>query len=102
MRLKQIISPTRRCGSVGTNPRDSLTFELSLRRLLEISQIRRRLVFPGGHQDAVGAEHIALLGDFDVIVVLGADALAPYRSWIRDATIALLHGPRTGQRIVDH
>src|SRR4051794_19442755 len=50
-----------------------------LRRLLEISEIRRRLVFPGGHQVAVGAEEIVVLAELDVLVVLDTDLFAPDR-----------------------
>jgi hypothetical protein len=44
---------------------------------LEISQIGRRLVLLGGHQLAVGAEHVGLRADLEMIVVLRAADLAP-------------------------
>src|SRR6266705_233955 len=42
----------------------------SLLRLLEIFQTGRRLVLPGGHQEAIRAQHVVFLADLDVIVVL--------------------------------
>src|SRR5215472_8316976 len=49
-----------------------------LRRAVEISQVRRRLVLPGGHQEAVAAvQVIVLLADDDVVVVLVAIVLEP-------------------------
>src|SRR5262247_3528190 len=70
-----------------------------LPRLLEISQVRRRLVFLGGHQVAVRAEEIVLVPDRDVMVVLGTVVLVPDRIVV--ATIFLGDGPGAGQRIVD-
>src|SRR5207244_1448715 len=54
-------------------------FSVSLLRLLEVSQIRSRLGLARGHQQTVRAQHVVLLADFDVIVVLGAVDLAPER-----------------------
>src|SRR5262249_59581699 len=56
--------------------RGSSTQIVSLARLLKVSQIRRRLVLPGRHQMAVGTEEIAVVADFDVLVVLDAHILA--------------------------
>ena len=47
--------------------------------LLEIAQVRRRLVLLGRHQKAVGAEEVVLLADHHVIVVLAAIVLVPER-----------------------
>src|SRR5579863_3867184 len=47
-------------------------------RLLEIPQVRRRLVFLRRHQVAVAAEEIADAANFDVAVALGADFLDPF------------------------
>src|SRR5258708_37012665 len=49
----------------------------SFLRLLEISQIRRRLVLLGGHQEAIRAQHVALLADDEMRVVLGTRHLDP-------------------------
>src|SRR5712691_520382 len=72
----------------------------SLLRLLEISQIRRSLAFLGRHQQAIGAQHVALRADKEVIVVLGTIDFAP--EWLRIwfATVVFHHGPRTRQRVV--
>src|SRR5260370_32230843 len=40
-----------------------------LRRLLEITQVRRRLVLPGRHQLAIGVPKIGLVADLDPNVV---------------------------------
>ena len=47
-------------------------------RLSEISQIGRRLILPGEHQQAVGAQEIVFLADDDVIVALVAIVLVPW------------------------
>src|SRR5437016_1411359 len=44
----------------------------SLPCLVEISQIWRRLVLLGRHQKPICAQHIVLIADFDVLVLLGA------------------------------
>jgi hypothetical protein len=44
----------------------SRSYETLLFRLIEISQIRRRLVLFGWHQQAVGAQEIAILADDDM------------------------------------
>jgi hypothetical protein len=44
--------------------------------LLEIAQIRRRLVPHSGHQQPVAAEIINLLADADMSVALAANAVA--------------------------
>ena len=48
----------------------------SLLRLLEILQIRRRLAASGGHQDAVGAQHITFVTDVDELLALDAPTSA--------------------------
>src|SRR5262245_62381986 len=72
---------------------------LSFPRLLEISQIGRRLVLLGGHQVAVRAHHVDLFPDADMLVPLGTNGLEPYR--IAHAMIALDDCPGTGERMVD-
>src|SRR5262245_42272850 len=72
---------------------------LLLPNLLEIPQVRRRLVFLGRHQIAVGAEHIVLFPDTDMLVALSTNRLDPDR--VALATIVLSYRPRSGQRIVD-
>ena len=73
----------------------------SLPGLLEISQVRRRLVFLGGHEQAVAAQEKALVVDFDVAVALGTNLLDPFRLLDRHAGIGLGDRPRPGQRVVD-
>src|SRR5258708_20018663 len=43
--------------------------------LIEVLQIRRCLVLPGRHQLAGAVEHIVLITDIDLKIVLGADRL---------------------------
>src|ERR1700719_1496676 len=76
--------------------------ETSLPRLLEVAQIRWRLVFLGRHQQAVGAEEVDLVGDADMDVVLGADVLAP-PDWFGGCSAPKVLGdrPGTSQSVVD-
>src|SRR5262249_11293061 len=69
--------------------------------LLEISQIRWRLVLLGGHQVAVAAEEVAFLADFDVTIALRPNFLDPLRLLDRYTRIFLCHYPRPRQRVVD-
>src|SRR5713226_10276445 len=66
---------------------------------LEISQVRRRLILQGWHQVAICTEEIVFFADDDVTVVLGAVVFEP--DDVTVAAIALVHGPRTRQRMVD-
>jgi hypothetical protein len=61
----------------------------SLTKLFEVSQIWRLLVLLGGHQKAIGAEHIVLRTDADMLVAFGTNGLDPNR--IRHPIIALDH-----------
>src|SRR6266700_888901 len=71
-------------------------------RLFEISQIRRQLPLLGRHQVAIGAEHISLVADFDVVVVLATIVLLPDRSLlVRLATVGLVDRPRTRQCMIN-
>src|SRR5713101_6888423 len=72
-----------------------------LPRLVEKSQIRRRLILPHRHQIAVSAQEIVLLADDDMLVALGANRLAPDRAFFCIAKVLLDNGPRTRQSIVD-
>src|SRR3989442_1496074 len=74
----------------------------SLPRLLEISQVRRRLVLAGRHQHVIAAQEINLLADGDQRAALGTIGLVPVgaRTWV--AHISFVHGPRPGQGMVDH
>ena len=67
-------------------------------RLLEISQIRWRLVFLGRHQEAFGAQEIVLFANDNLRVVLGAIRFGPVRTRIRVAPVSFVHrpGPRQG------
>src|SRR5258708_9691902 len=66
-----------------------------LPRLLEIFQIRGRLVLLGGHQVAIRAQEIVLLADGDMVIVLGTVVLVPDRIVL--ATVLLGHRPGAGQ-----
>src|SRR5262245_7438324 len=70
-------------------------------RLLEIRQIRRRLILPGRHQLAVTAKVVVLLADEHMGVALGADVVFPDRTRIRFAVGSLLLGIGPRQRVVD-
>src|SRR5437660_11939194 len=74
---------------------------LLLSRSLEIPQIRRALAFLGRHQQAIGAEHVILVADHDVIVVL-AIFLGPVRLRIWAAAVVLGHRPWPRQRVIEH
>src|SRR5260370_31477182 len=52
--------------------RDAAACRSSLRRLLEIFQIRRRLGPPGGPQEALGAQPVVLIGDADMLLRFAA------------------------------
>ena len=65
---------------------------------IEIPQVRRLLALARGHQEAVGAEHVIVVLDADVRVVLGADLLDPVVPRVGVAGIFLLDRPGTGQR----
>src|SRR5262249_47349250 len=67
--------------------------------LIEIARVRRPLTLPRWHQVAIRAEIIILLADRDMIVVLVAIIFSPDR--VSVALVALNHGPRTGQRVID-
>src|SRR5215469_12732210 len=73
----------------------------SLPRLLEISQVRRRLAFAGRHQIAIAAAIIGLLPDPDQLVVAGAVIFEPFRILGRQTAIGLRHRPRARVGIVD-
>src|SRR5438477_8611951 len=54
----------------------------SLRRLLEIFQIRRRLILPGGHQIPIPTQVIVFFADDDLAVALVAIYFVPTRTRI--------------------
>src|SRR5437899_5649322 len=66
--------------SAGMTSRESCVLILLL-RVREMAQVRRRLAFSHGHQQAVSAKVIDFLADGDIGVVLGADELA--QGWPR-------------------
>src|SRR5258708_3099219 len=70
--------------------------------LLEITQIGRRLVLHGGHQEAVAAEVINLLADADMCISFAANRVAePSRLVGRDASVGFVYKPRAGQGMID-
>src|SRR5258708_23422567 len=52
----------------------------SLPHLIEVSQIRRRLVLAGRHQQAIRAHEIVFLADGELLVVLAAIIFGPVRT----------------------
>src|SRR5580693_7530232 len=90
----------RRSGGAATwQPELTGPWAPSIRRPLEISQVRRRLVALARHQHAVGAEEIVLLADQDMVIVLRAVPLEPDLPGV--APVGLGDGPWPGQRVVD-
>src|SRR5207249_4004537 len=85
--------------SAGMTSRESCVLILLL-RLREMAQVRRRLAFSHGHQQAVGAKVIDFLADGDIGVVLGADELAPGWPRVRIAAQIPGHSPWPCQRMV--
>jgi hypothetical protein len=67
-------------------------------RLLEVAEVRRRLILSYGHQFAVGAQKILLRANRDMIVTLPAIVFGP--EGILLAIVNAVHDPRPGQRIV--
>src|SRR5262245_15508333 len=74
----------------------------SLPHLIEILQIRRRLIFPGGHQLAVHAHKVAFVSNEYQCGGDGAGILGPTRLGIWTAQVFLVDGPGPGECIVDH
>jgi hypothetical protein len=70
--------------------------------LLEISRIRRRLIFLGGHQQVLSAQIIILLANLNVTLPSGTNVFGPPRPVICRATIALGYSPRPRQGMVDY
>jgi hypothetical protein len=74
----------------------------SLRRLFEISQIGRRLILLGGHQESIPVQEIVFRADDDQVVALGARRFAPVWAQTRIAPKCLVHAPRPRQGTVEH
>src|SRR5438876_5142749 len=74
----------------------------SLLRLVEISQIRGRLILLGGHQQAVRAEEIVFLADDNVCVAFLAPGFGPLLRLFRNAPVLPVGGPWSRQGIIDH
>src|SRR5262245_11934555 len=89
-------SPQLHRSAVGqiTSACSGISGSRSLPALLEIAQVRRRLVLAGRHQQAIRAEHVVLLPDGDVRIAFGADVLDPEE--VALAAILLDHRPGTG------
>src|ERR1700736_1081437 len=73
----------------------------SLLRRLEISQIGRRLILLGRHQNPVAAEEIVFLAEDDLAVALGDVILRPVRARVLAAHVFLVDRPRARQGVVD-
>src|SRR5262249_33405282 len=65
---------------------------------LEISQIRRRLVLPGGHQIAIRTQEIVFLADDDVAVVFGGVVFVPED--VAVAGIKFFYWAKTRERMI--
>src|ERR1043166_8084576 len=70
---------------------------------LEVAQVGRRLILARGHQLPVGADHVDLVAELDMRVVLRADRLAPPVGLVDlgVAAVVLCDRPGMRQRIVD-
>ena len=70
--------------------------------MVEIPQVRRRLILLGGHQVTVRAREIVFCANENLRVVLGAADFGPLRPWIGVANVFLVDDPRSRQGIVDY
>src|SRR5712671_146888 len=82
--------------------RRSPTYVGIISLLVEIPQIRRPLIFFGGHQEAVDAQDIHFLADADQIRSFDTTGLPPLWTRICAVHVPLVHGPGTRQCMVDH
>src|SRR5262245_35957967 len=82
----------------GTSP--AMTSQTLLLRLIEIPQVRWRLVLARRHQQAVAAQEILLFSDLYLMLVLAADRLEPGGAAL--AVIGARHRPGPRQGVVDH
>src|SRR3981081_4627621 len=107
--------PTRTRTAVGTmksraamiDPRPTSRVEVPtpLRRsrcFPEVTQIGRRLILAGGHQQTLRAEIEVVVTDTNVRVVLGAGELQPKRPLLLDAAVVPDDRPRASQGVVGH
>src|SRR5262249_9335334 len=72
----------------------------SLPRLIEMAQIRRRLVLAARHQEAVAAQVIKLVADADQGGAVGAIGFGPFGMLRGPAHVTLVDGPGARERIV--
>ena len=79
----------------------SAGYQRSLRRLFEVSQIWRCLILARRHKMPVAADHIVLVADEHVMVVLGTDLFEPNRLAARVATVTARNRPGSCQRVID-
>src|SRR5260370_15819563 len=79
---------------------DELAWSQSSLRLVEVPQLRRRLILSGRHEGPVRALEEALAANEDVLVVLAAMILDPDR--IAVALVAPGHRPGARQGVVVH
>src|SRR5260370_8222962 len=87
---------------MGSIRQESAPARSSLLRLLEISQIRRRLILLGRHQESFRAQEVIFLADDDLGVALGARGSAPVRISLRAAPKCLVDAPGPRQGLVAH
>src|SRR6266849_6198455 len=69
-------------------------------RLLEITQVRRRLILAGWHQQPIGAQEIGFLADLRPQIAFVADEFVPIGSRVGVANIAASHCPRARQGVI--
>ena len=72
-----------------------------LLRRLEITQIGRRLILLGRHQEPIPAQEIVFLADDNLGVVLGIVKLGPCRTKIRIVHVSFVHSPGLRQSMVN-
>src|SRR4051812_20351239 len=70
--------------------------------LLEVLGIWRGLILAGRHQQAIAAEEILLLSQSDLQVVLRTAVFRPDRPRLGAAAIALVHGPRAREGMIEN
>src|SRR5215467_5421946 len=87
----------------GTSPAITIWSCYSLSGVvLEIAQIRRRLIFLCGHEQAIRAQVVRLLANRHMGIVFGADILTPPDRLVGNDTMVVPRDhPRPRQGIVD-
>src|SRR6266566_1754045 len=82
------------------NPATPWTLRALFPRLLEIAQIRRRLILAGWHQQPVGAQEIGFIPDLRPQIAFVAYEFVPIGPRVGVANVAAGHRPRARQGVI--